>query len=332
MNSTQARLVRFERISSQILARRDVLAVSAILAAVFLWGASFAAMRVAVQVLSPWSVMWLRMIIATVLLIPLAGKLIPSDYRKGDWKLLIPMVLFQPCLYFLLESYALRFTTSSQAGVISAAVPLMVAFGARLVLSEAIPRAALLGLVLSLLGVACLTLLQGAEGAATNPLLGNTLELCAMASAAANMIVVKRLCQRYNPWSLTAMQVSAGAIFFLPGLYLMTPLQEGFWTPQLVLILLFLGSFVTLGAFGLYNWGMSHIPASRASAFINLVPVNAVFFGWILLGEGLTLPQCTAALAVIGGVWLSQKSRRRVPLVRDVGCRRSGSNDSNIND
>lgn len=302
-----------------------MLAVAAILAAVFLWGGSFSAMRVAVQALSPWSVMWLRMITATVLLIPLAGKLIPTKYRKGDWKLLIPMVLFQPCLYFLLESYALRFTTSSQAGVISGALPLMVAFGASLVLSETIPRPAYIGLLVSLIGVACLTLLQGSAGAAANPLLGNTLELCAMASAAANMIVLKRLCQRYNPWTLTAMQVFAGAIFFLPGLFLMVRAEESQWTPQLVLILLFLGSFVTLGAFGLYNWGMSHIPASRASAFINLVPVNAVFFGWVLLGETLTLPQFAAAFAVIGGVWLSQKSRTRLGVESDVGCPHSGS-------
>ena len=311
MDSTQVRSIRFERFHAFILARQDLLAVGAILAAVFLWGGSFSAMRVAVQVMSPWSVMWLRMITATVLLIPLAGKLIPSSYRKGDWKLLIPMVLFQPCLYFLLESYALQFTTSSQAGVISAALPLMVAFGASLVLSESIPRVAYIGLLLSLLGVACLTVMQGSAGAAANPLLGNALELGAMVSAAANMIVLKRLCERYNPWTLTAMQVLAGAIFFLPGLFFMVRAEESYWTPQLVLILLFLGSFVTLGAFGLYNWGMSHIPASRASAFINLVPVNAVFFGWILLGERLSLPQCIAASAVMGGVWLSQKSRPR---------------------
>jgi len=327
LNSTQARLVRFEKFFSLILVRQDVLAVAAIVAAVFLWGGSFAGMRVAVQAMSPWSVMWLRMIAATVLLMPLAGKLIPSDYRKGDWKLLVPMVLFQPCLYFLLESYALRFTTSSQAGVIAAALPLMVALGARLALAEAIPRAAYSGLLLSLLGVACLTLLQGSAGAAGNALLGNTLELCAMACAAANMIVVKQLCRRYNPWSLTAMQVFAGAIFFLPGLFFMVRADGDYWTPQLVMILLFLGSFVTLGAFGLYNWGMSRISASRASAFINLVPVNAVFFGWVLLGEALTLPQCAAAVAVIGGVWLSQKSGARASAGSDVGCPESTSRE-----
>ena len=68
---------------------------------------------------------------------------------------------------------------------------------------------------------------------------------------------------------------------------------------------------MTLGAFGLYNWGMSRLTASRASVFINLVPVFAVVFGWSLLGEALAPFQCAAALAVVGGVWISQHGKGR---------------------
>ncbi|MBF0529332.1 MAG: DMT family transporter, partial [Deltaproteobacteria bacterium] len=110
--------------------------VAAILAAVLLWGGSFSAMRLAVTHLDPWTVTWARMIIALFILMPFAGKLIPRNYQRGDWKFLLPMVLFQPCLYFLLESNALRFTTSSQAGIIASFVPLLVALGAWLFLAE----------------------------------------------------------------------------------------------------------------------------------------------------------------------------------------------------
>ena len=76
--------------------------------------------------------------------------------------------------------------------------------------------------------------------------------------------------------------------------------------------LVFLGLFVTLGAFGLYNWGMSRMPAGKASIFINLVPVIAVLVGWLAMDETLTPAQCLAALTVMGGVWMSQKSRNRL--------------------
>ncbi len=269
-------------------------------------------MRLAVQAMSPWSVMWLRMAIALVVILPFAGRLKTDAYRQGDWKLLIPMVLFQPCLYFLLESNALCFTTSSQAGVISASVPIMVGVGAWMMLGEPLGRRTLVGLFLSVTGVAILSVSGSSDDTATNPLLGNLLELGAMACAAVNMIMVKRLCDRYNPWLLTALQVFAGTLFFSPGLVLLLREPRVEWTIPLISAIVFLGALVTLGAFGLYNWGMSHIPASRASVFINLVPVTAVAIGWMVMGESLSGLQCLAAAAVIIGVGISQKGVRQV--------------------
>lgn len=267
-------------------------------------------MRLAVQAMSPWSVVWLRMVIALMVILPFAGRLRLDAYCQGDWKLLVPMVLFQPCLYFLLESNALRYTTSSQAGVISASAPLLVALMAWLHLDEPVGRRTFSGLFLSVAGVAVLSFAGEATDSAANPLLGNLLELCAMASAAVNIILVKRLSARYNPWLLTALQVFTGSLFFSPGLVLLVRNPGIVWTTPLIFSIIFLGALVTLGAFGLYNWGMSRIPASKASVFINLVPVTAVAIGWIVMGESLNGLQCVAATAVIVGVWISQKSAR----------------------
>mgnify|MGYP000250608428 CR=1 FL=1 len=309
MDNTRSLPVRSATAIIKILPQNDLLPVAAILAAVFLWGGSFAAMRVAVKALNPWTVMWCRMITALALLLPLTGRLPHRNYQTGDWKLLIPMVLTQPCLYFLLESYALRFTTSSQAGIISASIPLIVAVGAWLAFSEALTGKTIAGLFISIGGVIYLTLAKGQTGIADRPLLGNTLELFAMISAAINMLIIKKLTHRYNPWTLTTLQIVAGAVFFIPGGFFLPSIGSKVWTLELLLSLAFLGAFVTLGAFGLYNWGISRIPAYRASTFINLVPVNAVAIGWLLLGERLSPMQCIAAVAIIGGVWLSQRPR-----------------------
>jgi drug/metabolite transporter (DMT)-like permease len=289
-----------------VLETGSLLPIAALLAAALLWGGSFSAMRLAVQVMSPWSVMWLRMVIALTVILPFAGQMKTSAYRKGDWRQLLPMILLQPCLYFLLEAYALKFTTSSQAGVISASVPLMVAVGAWLMLAEPLGRKTFAGLFLSVAGVAVLSLSGRANASAVNPLLGNALELCAMISAAMNIIYVKRLCARYNPWLLTMLQLVAGTLFFLPGLVLLFRQPPTMWTVPLIFSVSLL-AVVSVGAFGLYNWAMSRVPASRASAFINLVPVAAVAFGWMVLGEALSGVQCVAAAGVIVGVAISQK-------------------------
>jgi drug/metabolite transporter (DMT)-like permease len=283
----------------------ETLPIFAILGAVLLWGGSFSSMSVVLKNLSPYEAMCCRSLAAFCCILPFLKRLFPRDYRSGDWKILLPTVLFQPCLYFLFESNALQLTTSSQAGVISACLPLMVAFAAWIFLSESMNIKTVFGLTLSITGVVLLTVFQDNEGTAPNPVLGNILEFCAMVCATCYIILIKQLSSRYNTWTLTAMQVIAGALFFLPGLKGVIQVDPSMWTFQTILLLTFLGSCVSLGAFGLYNYGISKIPASKASIFINLIPVIAVLLGWVILNEILNTKQFIAAGIVIAGVFLS---------------------------
>ena len=289
----------------------SLLPIIALLASAFLWGGSFPSMRFLLRTLDPWTVMWLRMTLASLAILPAAKSLKFRSIRKKDWKFLIPMVLFQPCLYFLLEANALRLTTSTQAGVISAAVPLLVSLGAWLFLAEKLSLRLWAGLFLSIAGVIVLTLAGRNGGEGSHILLGNTMELAAMFCAAASMVIIKILSDRYNPWTLTALQSFTGSLFFLPGLGRIFTQKSWPLVVEGLPLILYLGIFVSLGAFGLYNWGMSRIKASSASSFINLVPVTAVLLGWTLLGESLNSWQSLASVLVIGGVWLSQEGQRR---------------------
>ena len=286
-----------------------VLPIAAMLAAVLLWAASYSCTRIFVQAMPASAVMLARMLVAVAILAPFSKKLLRVEYKKQDIKALAAMVVFMPCLYFLLESNALRFTTSSQAGVISGFVPLFVAVGAWIFLSEPISVLTFAGLLVSLAGVAGLTLLGNGAGTATAPLLGNALELGAMASAAANIVLIKRLSSRYSPWTMTALQVAAGTLFFLHGIPALTRSGAALHNPAVAGCLLFLGSFVSLGAFGMYNWGMCQVSTTRAAAFIYLIPVCAVFFGWTILGEKLNAAQIASAAAVILGVLASQRQK-----------------------
>lgn len=46
----------------------------------------------------------------------------------------------------------------------------------------------------------------------------------------------------------------------------------------------FLGTLVSLAAFGLYDMGVVRMPANRASLAINLVPTVALIVDWVMLG------------------------------------------------
>lgn len=279
----------------------------AVVGAVLLWGASFSTMRIALVDLHPMSVMWLRMIIALACILPLYRTVSLSAYRKGDWKLLLAAVIFQPCLYFWLESAALSLTSSAQAGIISASVPLLVAVAAWMILKEPLSTRVVAGLLLSVAGVAVLTLAGQATESAPSPLLGNIMEFLAMVCAAANMIIIRILGRRYDAWTLTVMQVVTGCLFFSPGIAHLMDVPAGTFDLDLILILVFLGAGVTLGAFSLYNWAITRMPASTASAHINLIPLVAVGCGFVFLGETMNFVQMAAACVVLFSVLMTQK-------------------------
>ena len=270
------------------------------------WGTSFVAIKTALASFTPMTVMWLRMAIASVVFVPFWFRVPRPDYRRGDWKVLLLAGLFIPCLYYLFEGFALQFTTSSQAGVVSAIVPLLVAGGAWLFLHERLTLRGAAAIAVSLGGVAALSLGGNAQGTASNPLLGNSLELLAMVAAAGSMLAIKHLSTRYSPWFLTGMQAAVGVVFFAPMALASNPLTWLSAPPIAWACVAYLGVAVSLGAFGLYNSALSLMPASRASLAINLIPAVALLAGWALLGESLSLVQLAACVVIVGAVVLAE--------------------------
>ena len=133
-----------------------------------------------------------------------------------------------------------------------------------------------------------------------------------MACAMGYMLILKHLSQRYSAFAMTALQAFVGAPFFLL-LALTTESVPTEITPQGAAAVVYLGVLVTVGAYGLFNFGISRLPANQASAFVNLIPLFTLFFAVVVLGETLNGQQIAAALVVFAGVALSQWQRPVIP-------------------
>jgi len=280
--------------------------------AVLLWGTSYAVTKSAYGAVPPMYVVWCRMIMAMVaffVVLPVARKTGASPmarYQKGDWKLLGLAMAFIPCLYFAFEGYAISFTSSSQAGVVTAVMPLIVALAAWVVLRDKPAVRTVVAAVVSVAGVALLSLAGQHAADATNPLLGNLLEMGAMLAAAGSTLVVKRLSARYSPFLLTGLQMVAGSVFFAPLALLSGPFHWADAPGSAWASIAYLGVGCGLGAFALYNSALRLLPASRAALAVNVVPVVALITGWVALGESLTWVQLVAAVAILGAVVVAQ--------------------------
>lgn len=283
----------------------------ALLMAMLLWASSFIALKIAFRAYDPMVVIFGRMLVASLCFLCVGFRLHGvSSYRKGDYKLLLFMAFCEPCLYFLFEAQAIVYTTASQAGLITAILPILVMIAAFFRLKEKTEPRNWAGALLAVAGVCWLTLESSPAADAPNPILGNFFEFLAMVCATGYTITLRQLTTRYSPFFLTALQAFVGCIFYLPLLFLPGTTLPTAWQTPSALAIGYLGAVITLGAYGLYNYGVKHLPASRAATYINLIPVFSVFLGWLILHETFARNQIFAAAVVMLGVWLSQPSRK----------------------
>jgi drug/metabolite transporter (DMT)-like permease len=289
------------------MSRSSWLPIVGLLLAMLLWASSFVALKFAFQTYDPMVVIFGRMFVGTLCFVFFVKRFQRVNYQAGDWKPLLIMVLCEPCLYFIFESWSLTLTTASQSAMIASMMPLMVAVIAPFLLKESLAPRTWAGFVVAVIGAVWLSAKAPASDYAPNPALGNFLEFLAMAFGAGYTVMLKRLSLRYSPLFLTGLQAAAGTIFFFPLMFLPPTTLPTTWVWEPVLAIVYLGVFITLGAYGLFSFGVSRIPASRAAAFVNLIPVFAVILGWLVLNETLTPEQLAASGLVIAGVVLSQK-------------------------
>lgn len=284
------------------------LPLACLIMAMLLWGSSFVAMKLALQGYHPMQVVFGRMLIASFCFLVFIPSFFKLNWRRRDIKYLLIMAICEPCLYFLFEARALELTSASQAGMVAAIMPLLVAVMAWGLLKEQIRRQTIWGFCVAIAGVIWLSLAGSSSVNAPNPLLGNFLEFLAMICAAGYTIALKHLTSNYPPLFLTAFQAFAGSLFFFP--FLLHPAigWPGSWELIPVSAVIYLGVAISCLAYGCYNFGVSRIPANRAAAYINLVPVFAVIMGMIILGDKLNFSQMLACLLVFYGVWLSSRS------------------------
>jgi len=278
-----------------------------------LWASSFIALKLAFRAYHPMFVIFMRMAIASVCFLLVLRRFGGFHYRRGDLKAMLFMAVCEPCLYFIFEAKAIQNTTASQAAMITAMLPLMVAVVAHFHLKERMTVRTAAGFALAISGASWLGVCGEPCESAPNPLFGNFMEFTAMVCATGYTITLKRLSERYHPFFLTAVQAFTGSLFFLPIVVFTRSAIPTHFDLTAALSVFYLGIPITLGAYGLYNYGLSKIPASQASAFINLIPVFAVLLGWLVLGERFTAMQYAASSLVLAGVLLSQSMRVKSP-------------------
>lgn len=155
-----------------------------------------------------------------------------------------------------------------------------------------------------------LTATGGVSEHASNPVLGNFLEVLSLCGAAGFVVILRFLRGRYPAPFVVWFQSLLASILFLPTLGLETVTLPTTFNWEPCLATLYLGVCVTLGAQACSAYALARIPVPRFSSLANLIPVFGILLSLLLLNESLLPMQWFACAIVLGAVLLSQRFQR----------------------
>lgn len=287
--------------------KKDAATYAALIFTVLFWGLSFIGTKIALTSFSPFVCMFLRFGLASSFFIIIFLRYGFPQISRANHKKLILTAVFEPGLYFAFETYGLTYTSASEASIILALVPVTVLIFARFMIKENIQQKRVLGIFLSLIGIIMLVFGgSGSDISKGGSLLGNLLIFGAVVSASLYMVLARDLGKTLSSLDITGLQVIYGAILFAPAFFIKLP--EIHWqevSPQSLAAIVFLSVFCTIAGFFLYNYALTRIEASRASIFINGIPVITAIGAWFILGERLTLIQMAGGIIVLAAVLIT---------------------------
>lgn len=251
-----------------------------------LWGLPYLLIKVAVAEVDPAVVVFVRLALSAVVLIPIA--VAAGAFRNGllrRWRRLGLIASVGIVVPFLLIGYGEQHITSSLAALLVASDPLFIVLLALVFdASERASGTRLLGLVLGLIGVAALFGLD--VGGDSLGLLGAAMVLVAAVCYALSALLVKGLADVPRLGSVTATcGVAAVLIAPLAATRLPTRMPDA----GVIAAMLALGVLCTALAYVLYFSLILEAGATRSSLITYVNPAVAVLLGVVILSEPLTL-------------------------------------------
>jgi drug/metabolite transporter (DMT)-like permease len=279
---------------------RGYVALVSLLAAI--WGASFMFIKIAVDDLAPTTTMFLRLVFSAVPLLALVvyrlGLHSAEAQLRAVMKPAIILGVINTALPFTLIAWGETRIDSGVAAIGNASMPLFVVLLAlRFVPSERATGFRLVGILLGLVGVGVLVGINPQGGWAGA--VGTLAVIVASLSYAAGSLYTQTLLTDVRNDVLVAASIAWGALWLTPLGVVQAPTSFPGWAPiAAVLALALLG---TVAGQLLYFRLIYRYGSSRASLVVYLLPVTALFYGALLLGEPVTASAIVGLVLILTG-------------------------------
>jgi drug/metabolite transporter (DMT)-like permease len=297
--------------------------------ATVVWGGAYPFTKHLVTELSPVTIVTIRALIGSLLLIPLTGSgLRASDFKFHNMRKVFLMSILGVSAQQYLQAYALSYTSANHAGWLIASTPILVA-AAMAMLGERIgvPRivAFLLGFTGTLLVIFSKT--PSAGGIIAPPATkGDLIFLGTCAAWAGYVVMTKKWLTAWKQTKVTTVTMLAAAATMLPIWLLSGKAGEiAAMTPKGWLCLGYLSLLSSALAYMFWNNSVEGLGPVRASYFIYIEPFATLLTAYILLNESVAPLAFAGGVMIMLGVYFVNMDRGSIPIVGKLLARMCGN-------
>ena len=305
--------------------RTQYMAVIALVVSMLIWSVSGIAIKHALVVLPPLTMIVMRFV-PSVLLMLLVGVVRRKHslfcLQKMDLKDL-PLFLIagfcQPFLYYLLETFTYDALNSPTiAETLLSTSPLLSPLFAAIMLHERVTKFNILGILVSTAGVFVLTL-AGSSSYSIGNYWGILLAFAAVSAAVIDSVMMRKAPVKYSALSFVFYTQLISLMFFIPLWFVKEGPQE-IYNLQLTIdksqLYIALGCvgyltvFASVTAFILFCYALRKIGVTQANAFNNIRPAFTALWMFLFFGEQLPAAKWIGMILIIVGLFVCQKQEK----------------------
>lgn len=276
----------------------------AFIALVLLWGSSFLWIRIALDEISPVTLVAFRLMFGAIGLVVaylIMRPPFPAN-RRVIW-IIVLLGLVNNAIPFLLISWGQQFIDSGVASVLNASVPLFTLVIAHFWLEdERINLQRSIGVVIGFVGILVLFSKGLTPGTLTNSVVGQIAVVTASAFYAGSTVLVRRELKGVSPIFQAMLMVIVADILVWP---LVPLLASPIVWPSLAITwiaLVFLGLLGSCLAYLIFFYLINETGATKTTMVTYAIPVVAVLLGVLVRGEALTWQLAAGGFLILVGI------------------------------
>ena len=269
------------------------------------WGASYLFIKVALEDMHPVFIVWGRLALAALVLVPLAARVGAFAGLARYKRQVVFVCLMQIVAPFLLITYGEEHVASGLTGVLIASAPVFTALLVMRSPDERVVGWALGGVIVGMLGVG---LLFGVDLTGTREeLIGGTMILLASLGYSIAALYLKRNFSGTQPIGVAATTMTASALMLtIPAALQIPSSMPGTAETASLLALGILGTGL---AFGIFYPLIDRVGANKSAVVAYMAPGFSVAYGALLLDEPITLGVIGGLVLILAGSWLAAEGR-----------------------